>query len=141
MRLISRTGLVVTVLAIGAIAVPIASADPSHSGWNPAPSGTVVSPNPDQQGGVTSSRDGLTEPRLRAAWLSAAYARAAKAGARSYVTTAPSSLSATHASTASGSQGFHLGDAAIGGGLIAVLMLIGVAGVFTVRRHGQLHYP
>jgi len=46
---LSRSGLIATALAVGAIGAPAASADPSHSGWNPTPSGWVVRPNPDQQ--------------------------------------------------------------------------------------------
>lgn len=169
MRLKSRTGVVMAVLAAGAIAIPVASADPSHSGWNPAPTGwligpnpdqqaadptaapaahgysstRVVSPNPDQQLGqaTTSSRDGLTEPRLRAAWLSAAFARAAQSYVRSDVTSSTPSPSATRAGTPSGPQGFQFDDAAVGAGVIVGLTLIGMAGVLTVRRRGQLQHP
>lgn len=49
MRHLSRSVLIATALAVAAIAAPAASADPSHSGWNPTPSGWVVRPNPDQQ--------------------------------------------------------------------------------------------
>jgi len=164
MRLVSRTGVIVAVLAVGAIAAPVASADPSHSGWNPAPSGWVVGPNPDQQAAepaaapaargylsarvvrsnpdeqlsqaTTSSRDGLTEPQLRAA-----FARALQTHGRSGAPTSTSSLSATRASTPSGSPGFHFDDAAIGAGVIAGLTLIGMAGVLTVRRRSQLQRP
>jgi hypothetical protein len=163
MRLISRTGVIIAVLTVGAIAAPAAFADPSHSGWNPAPSGWVVGPNPDQQvaelaaapaahgylstrvvrpnpdeqlSQATSSRDGVGEAQLRAA-----FARAVPTHGRNVAPTSTSSFSATRARTPSGSQGFRFDDAAIGAGVIAGLTLIGMAGVLTVRRRGQLQRP
>lgn len=117
MRLTSRTGLIATALAIGAIGAPSAYADPSHSGWNPALGASVVRPNPDQQAGEL----------------------AGAAAAHKYSST--SSHGTARPRTATGSPGFQFDDAAVGGGVVAGVTLLGLAGAFAIRRRHELLQP
>lgn len=139
MRLASRTGLLATALAIGLIAASAASADPSHSGWNPTPH-WVVRPNPDHQSAElarpaaahTYSSIRVVRPNPDAQLPQVTSSRGSSAQ------TATPSLSTTRATTSAGSQGFQFDDAAIGAAAITGLGLLGLAGTFTVRRRNQL---
>ena len=169
MRLVSRSGLIAIALAVGAVAAPASQAS-SLAGISSAPaarspvmlpipaqqvsapvvtpnldkqgSAWVVKPNPDEQasaatlsgatpGQATSSRDGVGEPRLRAQLAQLARTRVDKIKS----TTAP------EVSGSSGPQGFHLGDAAIGAGVMVGLMLLGAAGALAARRRGRPLHP
>ena len=161
MRLISRSGMIATAVAIIAVAAPSAQAfiDLPGAGLHPAaavqqdaqgfgiyrhgaPTSPPVGPNPDEQ--LLGSKPAVASPakatigrhQLQDPWLSAAIAQGAQINPSKVASTATPA-----ASTASGSQGFHFDDAAIGAGVIAGLTLIGMAGVLTVRRRGQLQRP
>jgi hypothetical protein len=158
MRQVSRTGLIATTLAIGAIVAPSAQAglfsagpDPSGAGQQeaqsfqriysaPASTPLVVRANPDEQvpastlsvvatpDQATVSRDQLGDRQLSTALL-----RIAQVNGRNISSTPV--VSAT-----SSSHGFQYDDAAIGAGVMAGLVLLGIAGTLTVRRRGQLSH-
>ena len=141
MRLVSRSGLIATTLAIGAIAAPSAQAG-LFSGSAPDPAGAAQQEaqsflriyshqastvaTPDQ---ATIARDQLGDRNLAAALL-----RLAQINGRNVATTATPVASTTP------SPGFQYGDAAVGAGTIAGLALLGTAGTLAVRRRGQLRH-
>jgi hypothetical protein len=134
--------MLVAVLVVGAIGTPVAFGHP-HTGWNPAPTGYVVGPNPDQQGAeptVTPSAHASTSARIVRSNPDQQLPQATTSSPGG-LTEPNSSHSSMRASAPSSSQGFQFDDAAIGAGVIAGLALIGMAGVFTVRRRGQLQHP
>jgi hypothetical protein len=138
MRLVSRGGLIAIALAVGAIVVPTAQAS-SSAGISGAPasnhsvfipiSGEAVSASISSAatpGRLTSSRDGVGEPRLRAFFAQVTRTHP-RNGARP--------------TTTSGSDGFQYGDAAVGAGLMAGLVLLGIAGTLAARRRRQPLQP
>jgi hypothetical protein len=137
MRLVSRGGLMAIALVVGAIVVPTARAG-GLAGISSAPAsnhsvvvpirGEAVSASVSSTatlGRVTSSRDGVGEPRLRAY-----FAQATRTHLRSSAPT-----------TSSGSEGFQYGDAAVGAGVMAGLVLLGIAGALAARRRRQPLQP
>jgi MYXO-CTERM domain-containing protein len=114
MRLLSRSGLIATVIASAAIAAPSALA----SGPGLGLSGVAGSP------AVVAHEEGQSY-LLRPA----------------SVTMHEVPSTAKRASTDPGSQGFQLDDAAIGAGAMAGLTLLGLGGAFAVRRRNQLIQP
>jgi hypothetical protein len=145
MRLVPRTGLIATALAIGTIAAPSAQAG-LFSGPGPDPPGAAQQEaqgflriyshpastppsvgTPDQ---ATIARDQLGDRQLSAALL-----RMAQIYGRNVATTA------TPVASTAPKPGFQYDDAAVGAGLTAGLVLLGVAGTLAVRRRGQLRHP
>jgi hypothetical protein len=138
MRLVSRGGPIAIALAVGAIVVPTVQAS-SAAGTSSAPASNhfVVIPirgegvsasisSAATAGRVTSSRDGVGEPRLRAFFTQATRTHL-RNGARP--------------TASSGSEGFQYGDAAVGAGLMAGLVLLGMAGALAARRRRQPLQP
>jgi hypothetical protein len=149
MRLVLRSGPIVTVLAVIALAAPNALAVRFY----PPPGSTPSAATSDQ---LTTSRDGVGEGRLRAAFAhlgrthghsnTSASTSSSNPGARLICTphSQPVScrpISTTRASTAAGSHGFHYGDAAIGAALMGGLVLLGTAGTLATRRRRQPLHP
>ena len=150
MRHLSRSVLIATALAVAAIAAPAASADPSHSGWNPTPSGWVVRPNPDQQAaqilrGATARPAPSTwvvrpNPDQQAAQL--ARAAAARSAPTAWVVrpnpdeqvplTGPSAI----VRVAQPGGGFDWGDAGIGaaGGVAISILALGLLLMVSLYR-------
>jgi hypothetical protein len=145
MRLPSRSGLIATALAIGAIAAPTAQAGGLLSGPGPDPPGAAQQEaqsflriyshpastrpsvaTPDQ---ATIARDQLGDRQLSAALL-----RIAQINGRNVAPTA------TPVATTVSNPGFQYGDAAVGAGVIAGLALLGTAGTLAVRRRSQLRH-
>ena len=144
MRLVSRSGLIATALAIGTIAAPSAQAG-LFSGTTPDPPGaaqqeaqgflriyshpasTPAVATPDK---ATIARDQLGDRQLSAALL-----RSAQIYGRNVATTA------TPVATTTPNPGFQYGDAAVGAGVMTGLALLGIAGTLAVRRRGQLRHP
>jgi hypothetical protein len=123
----------------------VVRANPDEQVSASAPSGPTVDP-------VTSSRDGATEPRLRAAFAPAQTHRrsiapttTAAVSTGSHLICTPRSepgfchsISNTLANTAPHSLGFQYDDAAIGAGVMAALLLLAGTATLTLRRRGQL---
>ena len=138
MRLVSRGGLIAVALAVGAIVVPTAQASrvggtsstaaSSYSVVIPIPAEAVSASTPSGATArqVSSSRDGLGEPRLRAF-----FAQATRTPVRN----------SARPTAASGSKGFQYDDAAVGAGLMAGLVLLGTAGTLAARRRRQPLQP
>jgi hypothetical protein len=155
MRLATRSGLITTALAIGAIAAPNAQAGRIYSAPASTPSvvrsnpdeqvGTsgpsVVRPNPDQQVPAstppvvaTPDQPTVTRDQLGDRQLSTALLRIAQINGRN-LASPPTPV----VSTTAGSQGFQFGDAAIGAGVMGGLVLL-TAGGLIVRRRSQLRH-
>jgi hypothetical protein len=105
MRLATRSGLIATTLAIGAIAAPNAQA------------GGLFSTGPDPKGADQQEAQSFLQ----------IYSHPASASFATPTSGAPNS-------------GFDYGDAAIGAGGMAGLVLLGTAGTLVVRRRGQLRH-
>jgi hypothetical protein len=141
MRLVSRTGIIATALAIGAIAAPNAQAglfstgpDPKGAAQQEAQSFLRIYSHP-------ASTPSAATPDLAAvardkASIGAAFDRIALAFDRDSTSTAT-----PVAGIAQGSPGFRYGDAAIGAGMMAGLILLGAAGALAVRRRAQSRHP
>jgi MYXO-CTERM domain-containing protein len=138
MRFVSRAGLIAFALVVGAIVVPIAQAS-GLAGISSAPAsnhavvipirGEAISASISSEatsGRVTGSRDGVGEPRLRAAFAQA---------------TRPHLRNSARPTATSGSEGFQYGDAAVGAGPMAGLVLLGMAGALAARRRRQPLQP
>jgi hypothetical protein len=148
MRLVSRTGLIATAVAIGVIAAPAASADPSHSGWNPPPS-WVVRANPDHQaaelaGPATAHKYSLARIVGRNSDQQVQAYAATTTG--SHLICVPrsdrcSTVSNTPATTAQPDPGFQYDDAVIGAGVMTGVLLLGAAGTLAVRRRNEVPHP
>ena len=144
MRLATRSGLIATTLAIGAIAAPNAQAGGLLSGTTPDPPGaaqqeaqsflriyshpasTPAVAAPDQ---ATVARDQLGDRELSAALLRIAQLNGANIASR-----------ATPAASTVNPE-FQYDDAAIGAGVMAGLILLGTAGTLAVRRRTQPRHP
>jgi hypothetical protein len=157
MRLTSRSGLIATILAIGAIAAPTAQAgglmsatasDPpgaaqqeaqsflriySHQASTPT---RVVVSNPDEQlpastpAVATPDKATIARDQLGDQQLSAALLRIAQVNGRNIPSTTTTAVRT--------GNGFQYDDAAVGAGvMVAVLALAGTA-VLTLRRRGHL---
>jgi hypothetical protein len=149
MRLVTRNGMIATILAVGALAAPSAQAFPlegmradphataqpgalsthptySHSTW-------VVRPNPDEQLPAASTT-WVVRPNPDEQSPASTPSTQSPASTPSIVTprhTAP-------VTAVRNSPGFQFGDAAIGAGLMTGLLLLGTAGTLAVRRRGLL---
>jgi hypothetical protein len=149
MRLVLRSGPIVTVLAVIALAAPNALAVRFY----PPPASTPSAATSDQ---LITSRDGVGEGRLRAAFApvgrtlgrsnAAASTSSSNPGARLICTPRSQPVSCrpastTRATTAAGSHGFHYGDAVIGAALMGGLVLLGTAGTLAARRRRQPLHP
>jgi hypothetical protein len=161
MRLAARSRIIVSALAITAIAAPPASAQPGPEANSPAHKQTttasqVVRPNPHQQNAQTG---GGAPPILRPARASELpainRAQAQKAHALAYNLPRTARYSDTemnaYASAApvagstpisnAPSNGFDYGSAAVGAGLTGAIVLLITAGTLTIRRRSQLRHP
>jgi hypothetical protein len=121
MRLASRSGLIAIVLTVAAIATSTAQASAGLAGVRPVQASTVAQASADQ---IAAERAAHSP--------SAPLDRFSLAGVHRLTLSTP-----TEASGTSGSEGFHLGDAAIGAGLMAGLLLLGAAGTLAARRRRQ----
>jgi hypothetical protein len=137
MRLASRSGLIATTLAIGAIAAPSAQAglfsngaDPKGADQQEAQSFLRIYSHPASTPTVVATHDQATIARdqLGDSQLSAALLRQAQLYG-SHITS-----TATRVVSTANPPGFQYGDAAIGAGVMAGLVLLGMAGTLTVRR-------
>ena len=137
MRFVSRTGMIATTLAIGAIAAPNAQAGLFSTG--PDPKGAVQQ---EAQSFLRIYSHPASTPPDRAAVardkasIGAAFDRIALAFDRDSTSTAT-----PVAGIAQGSPGFRYGDAAIGAGMMAGLILLGTAGAIAVRRRTPARHP
>jgi hypothetical protein len=143
MRLVSRSGLFATILAIAAIATPSAQAglfsagsDPSGAGQQEAQSFLRIYSHPASTPTAVATPDQATVGRdqLGDAQLSAALERQAQIYGRSIASTA------TPVASVSSNPGFQFDDAAIGAAVMAGLVLLGIGGTLAVRRRSQLHH-
>jgi hypothetical protein len=125
MRLVSRSGLIAIVLTVAAIAASTAQASAGLAGIQPVQASTAAQASADQ---IAAER-AAHSPSAPLDRFSLAHVH----------TLTPSTT--TEASGTSDSQGFHVGDAAIGAGLMAGLLLLGAAGTLAARRHRQPVQP
>jgi hypothetical protein len=143
MRLATHSGLIATTLAIAAIATPSAQAglfsagpDPKGAAQQEAQSFLRIYSHPASTPSVaTSDPATIARDQLGDRQLSAALLRMAQINGRNVATTATAPVAST-----TPNPGFQYGDAAVGGGLIAGLALLGTAGTLAVRRRGQLRH-
>ena len=116
MRRTTRSGLIATVLAIGAIAAPTAQASGLLSGWHapggPEGSGPTITATAQQPPGGP----GGSGPTLRTA------------AAQQSPSTVPT-------------NGFDYADAAVGAGVAGGVALLVTGGTLSVRRRSQLRRP
>jgi hypothetical protein len=142
MRLASRSGLIATTLAIGAIAAPNAQAGLFSTGPDPKgadqqeaqsflriyshPASTPAVAAPDQ---ATVARDQLGDRELSAALLRIAQLNGANIASRA--TPVVSTVN----------PAFQYDDAAIGAGAMAGLILLGTASTLAVRRRTHPRHP
>jgi hypothetical protein len=158
MRLVTRNGMVATILAVGAIAAPSAQAFPlegmradPHATAQPAAlsahptysdSTWVVRPNPDEQSPAASTT-WVVRPNpdeQSPASTPSTQSPASTPSTQSPAST-PSIVTPRHTAPVTAvrnSPGFQFGDAAIGAGLMTGLLLLGTAGTLAVRRRGLL---
>jgi hypothetical protein len=116
MRLVSRSGLIVTALAVGAITAPSATAS---SGLSPL------------AGPLALAQSTAPAPSLSpwAGPLALAHERYGS------VTPTPTIVRVT-----APGDGFDYGDAAVGAGVVGGIALLTAAGGLTVRRRSQLRH-
>jgi hypothetical protein len=145
MRLASRSGALATILAIGAIAAPSAQAGLFSAGPDPIGAGQQEAQGflriyshqaPTPTAAATPDQATVAVDQLGDRQLSAALLRIAQIDGRNVASTAAPVVSANP-----GSPGFQFGDAAIGAGVMAGLVLLGTAGTLAVRRRDQLRQP
>jgi hypothetical protein len=163
MRLATRTGMIATALAIGAILAPNAQAglfsngpDPKGAGQQEAQSFLRIYSHSAATPTVATP-DRAAVARAEAS-IGAAFARIAQVNGRNIASTATPVASShlictprsepvfcrpisTPVVTTANPQGFQYGDAAIGAGLMAGLTLLGAAGALAVRRRTQPRHP
>ena len=121
MRLVSRSGLIGIVLTVAAIATSTAQASAGLAGVRPVQASTPAHASADQ---IAAER-AAHSPSAPLDRFSLAHVH----------TRTPNTT--TEASGTSGSEGFDLGDAAIGASLMAGLLLLGAAGALVARRRRQ----
>ena len=143
MRFVSRTGMIATTLAIGAIAAPNAQAglfstgpDPKGAAQQEAQSFLRIYSHPASTPTAVATPDQATVARdqLGDAQLSAALERQAQIYGRNIASTP------TPVASVSSNPGFQFDDAAIGAAVMAGLVLLGIGGTLAVRRRSQLHH-
>jgi hypothetical protein len=144
MRLVSRSGLLATALAVVALVVPNAQAVRFYA--PPASTPSVVTPN---QAAVAREQAGESAAFDR---IAQAYDRNIAPTTTLVVSTGPRLICTPRSeppvcrpiSTLTGSsasEGFQFGDAAIGAGVMVGLTLLGAAGAVMVRPRSELHQP
>ena len=127
MRVVSRSGLIATALAVGAIAVPNATAGQSAQASRPSP---LAGPLALQQSPAPTPR-----PAPASSLWPWAGPLALQPGGQGSITPRPTILPATPPST-----GFDYGDAAVGAGVMAGLTIVVTAGALTIRRRGLVRH-
>jgi LPXTG-motif cell wall-anchored protein len=120
MRLVSRSGLIAIAVVVGAIVAPAAQAV-----------GLAAISSDPSAAAVQASADRIAAERA-AASPSAPLDRFALIKVHKITPTTTSGVSGS-----SDPEGFDLGDAAIGAGVMAGLVLLGSAGVIAARRRRQ----
>jgi hypothetical protein len=162
MRLAPRTATIATILALGAIAAPCAQAGGLLSDTRPDPRGAAqqealslvriyshqastpagVRPNRDEQVAVstpsvvaTPDQATVARDQLGDRQLSTSLMRIAQINGRNIAST-PTPVMATTARP----LGFQYGDAAIGAGVMAGLVLSAIGGTLAIRRRRQLRH-
>jgi hypothetical protein len=141
MRLATRRGLIATTLAIAAIAAPNAQAgglfstghDPNGAAQQEAQGFMRIYSHPASTPSVVAAPDKAAVSRDLAS-MSAAFDRIAQVNGANIASSATPAVSTV-------SPEFHYGDAAIGAGVMAGLILLGTAGTVAVRRRTQPHHP
>lgn len=153
MRLKSRSGLIATAIAAAAIAAPGAQASglagvagspavAAHEEgqslrWyesHPATTTSAVRPNPDEQA-PASEATGSKPVNVGDRLLSGNLLRTTPVAGHEAPSTAKPAVTAS-----SGSQGFQFDDAAIGGGVMLGVVLLGGGTALAVRRRSQLSH-
>jgi hypothetical protein len=142
MRLVSLSGPIATGLAIVALAAPSAQA----IGFDAHPASTPSVAAHDQAAvarepaGESAAFDRIAQAYDRD--ITPTTTRVVSTG--SHLICAPHSrscLTISNTPASSASEGFQLGDAAIGAGVMLGLMLLGAAGVLVARPSRELRHP
>jgi hypothetical protein len=140
MRLARRTATIATILALGAIAAPGAQAGGLLSDTRPDPPGAaqqeaqsflrIYSHQASRLSAATPDQAAVAREQ---ASESAAFERIARIDGRNIASSTGSVATVT-----SQPLGFQYGDAAIGAGVMAGLVLLAIGGAFAIRHRRQL---
>jgi hypothetical protein len=121
MRLVSRSGLIAIVLTVAAIAASTAQASGGFAGIRPVQASTQAPTRADQIAADRAARN-----------PSAPLSQFSLAHVHSVTPPTTSEVGGT-----SDPKGFDFGDAALGAGLVAGVVLLGAAGTLVARRRRQ----